>query len=305
MEWMLQQLNMIGGAFVEFASSMLIESAVLIGLVLLVEYGFRHKVRAGLRYWLVAAVLAYLLLTPFLPPWPPSNFLPSGNAAYADPTTHLAAEHPRAPLSRPTTGQSQTTSAGIGEPPHLLTWQGGVFLLWLAGVAVMSGVMIRRTTQVCRQIDEAPDANFLMTDILQYCRKRMGIKSKVTLRTSEAGTRPVVCGLVRPVIVVPRNLVPALGSRHLRDVLFHELAHIRRRDLWVNLIQNIVHVLYFFNPFLWVAGAVLRRLRDEAADETVRDVIGTQDPSYAQRLADVARLPLLCPATDRDLLSVA
>ncbi|UCD48767.1 MAG: M56 family metallopeptidase [Phycisphaerales bacterium] len=305
MEWMLQQLNTIGGAFVEFASLMLIESAVLMGLVLLVEYVFRHKVRAALRYWLVVLVLAYLLLTPFLPTWPPSNFLPSGNAAYADPTTHLAAEHLRAPLSRPTTGQSQTTSAGIGEPPHLLTWQGGAFLLWLAGVAVMSGVLVRRTALACRHVERAPDANFLMTDILQYCRKRMGIKGKVALRISEEGTRPVVCGLLRPVIVVPRNLVPTLGSRHLRDVLFHELAHIKRRDLWVNLIQNIGHVLYFFNPFLWVAGAVLRRLRDEAADETVRGTIGNEDPSYAQRLADVARLPLLRPATDLEMLGVA
>ena len=62
MEWMLQQLNTIGGAFVSFATLMLVESAVLIGLVLLVEYVFRHKVRAALRYWLVVLVLAYLLL---------------------------------------------------------------------------------------------------------------------------------------------------------------------------------------------------------------------------------------------------
>jgi bla regulator protein blaR1 len=305
MEWTLTQLNTIGGAFVEFASLMLVESAVLIGLVLLVEYVFRHKVRAALRYWLVAMVLAYLLLTPFLPSCPPSHFLPSGNAAYADPTTHLAAQHPRASLSRPTTGQSQTTSVGIGEPPHFLTWQGGVLLVWLAGVVVMSGILIRRARSASRHVDRSPDANFLMTDILQYCRKRMGIKGKVTLRISEEGTRPVVCGLWRPVIIVPRNLVPMLGSRHLRDVLFHELAHVKRYDLWMNLVQNIVHVLYFFNPFLWVASAVLRRLRDEAADEAVRDTIGGEDPSYAQRLADVARLPLIHPATDFGLLGVA
>jgi len=305
MEWALVQLNTIGGAFVEFALLMLVESAVLIGFVLLIEHVFREKVRAGLRCGLVTLVLAYLLLTPFLPLCPPSNFLPSGNAAYADPTTHLAAEHTRASLSRPITGQSQTTSVGVVEPPHTLTWQGGVFLVWLADVAVMSGLVIRRTRLACRRVGQSPDANFLMTDILQYCRKRMGVKGKVALRVSEEGTQPVVCGLLRPVIVVPRNLVPSLGSRHLRDVLFHELAHVKRYDLWVNLAQNIVQVLYFYNPFLWAAAAVMRRLRDEAADETVRDTVGPGDRSYAQRLVDVARLPLNHPNSDLSLIGVA
>ena len=305
MEWMLGQLNTIGHAFVEFASLMLVESAVLMSFVLLIHYGFRHKVRAGLRYWLIVLVLAYLLLSPLLPLHAPTNFLPSGNAAYADPTTHLAAQHRRAPLSWPTTGQSQTTSAGIEEPPLTLTWQGAVLLAWLLGVGTMSVVLVRRAHQACHHVQQSPDANFLMADILQYCRKRMGIKSTVTLRISDEGTRPVVCGLWRPVIVVPRNLMPTLGSRHLRDVLYHELAHVKRYDLWVNLIQNIVYVLYFFNPLLWVAGAILRQLRDEAADETVRAAIGADDPSYAQRLADVARLPLIQPATNLPLLGVA
>jgi beta-lactamase regulating signal transducer with metallopeptidase domain len=248
-------------------------------------------------------VLVFLALTPFLPICPPSNFLPSGNAAFADPTTHQAAEHPRASLSRPLTGQSQTTTAGIGEPPHSITWQAAVLLLWLGGVVVMTGVVVRRACVTCRSVGHSPDANLLMTDILVYCR--MGIKSKVHLRISEEGTRPAVCGLLNPVIVVPHNLVPALGSRHLRDVLFHELAHVKRHDLWVNLLQNVVQVLYFYNPFLWVASAVIRKLRDEAADETVRDTVGDEDRSYSRRLADVQRLALLPAAADLDLIGVA
>lgn len=304
MEWILEQLNTIGGAFVEFASLMLVESALLIGFVLLIEHVLRNRVRAALRYWLLVMVLVYLLLTPLLPLSPPSNFLPSGNAAYADPTTHLAAEHPRAPLPRPTIGQSQTTSVGVEEPHLTLTWQGAVLLVWLVGVAAMSAILVRKALLASRYVDRSPVANFLMTDILRYCRKRMGVRGKVTLRTSEEGTRPVVCGLVEPVIVVPRDLVPKLGSRHLRDVLFHELAHVKRHHLWVNLAQNIVHVLYFYNPFLWIASAVLRRLRDEAADEAVCETV-TGDQAYARRLADVARLPLKHPASDLTLIGVA
>jgi beta-lactamase regulating signal transducer with metallopeptidase domain len=116
---------------------------------------------------------------------------------------------------------------------------------------------------------------------------------------------PVLCGLIRPVIVVPRNLAPTLGSRHLRDVLFHELAHVKRHDLWINLAQNILQVLYFYNPLLLVINAVIRRLREEAADETVLDTIGDADHSYAQRLADVATLATKPPTSSLNLIAVA
>ena len=92
-----------------------------------------------------------------------------------------------------------------------------------------------------------------MNDILVYCRNRMGIRGPIRLRIGEEGTAPVVCGLINPVIVVPAQPVPTLRlRRHLRDVLFHELAHVKRHDLWVNLAQNVLQVLYFYNPLLLV-----------------------------------------------------
>ena len=305
MTWMLDQLNMTGKAFVDFSTLMVVESAALIGFVLLVEYVLRRNVRAALRYWLVTLILAYVLLTPFLPLCPPSNLMPAGSAAYADPTTHLAAEHATAPLAQPTTGQSQTTTVGAGELPRTLSWQGVVFLLWIAGVIVMSAVVIRRAAAACRCVDRSPKANFLMRDILWYCRKRMRIKGSVQLRVCEQGIRPAVCGLFSPIILVPRDLTPTLGSRHLRAVLLHELAHVKRYDLWVNVIQNTVQVLYFYNPFLWMANAVIRRLRDEAADERVLEAVGEEDHVYSQRLADVAKLAVRRPAPSLDLVGIA
>jgi bla regulator protein BlaR1 len=297
MNGMIEQLNTMGRAFVDFSALMVFESAALIGLVLLAEHVLRRHVRATLRYWLVTLVLAYLLLTPFLPVCPPSNFMPAGSAAYADPTTHLAAEHARAPLSQPTTGQSQTTTVGTGEPPHRLSWQGVVLLLWIAGVVVMSAMVVRRASAACKRVGNSPTANLLMNDILLYCRKRMRVKGPIQLRVCDEGTRPAVCGLFAPIILVPRNLAPTLGSRHLRAVLFHQLAHVKRRDLWVNMVQNVVQVLYFYNPFLWLANAVIRRLREEAADEAVLETVGEEDGIYSQRLADVAGLTGCRPAS--------
>lgn len=121
MEWMFEQVNTMGRSFVGFASLMLVESAALVGFVLLIELALRKKVRAGLRYWLVTLVLFYLLLTPLLSLNPPSPRWPAGSAAYADTTTITAARHTSAPLSQSTTGQSQTTLAGVGERPRTVT----------------------------------------------------------------------------------------------------------------------------------------------------------------------------------------
>ncbi len=330
MEWTIIQLNRAGEAFVGLALLMLITSMVLTGLVLLVESVLRARVRAGLRYWLVTCVLAFLVLTPLLSLRPPSTHWLAGTAAYAHPTP-APASHLNAPLSQPATRQTgspnainrvwegtpnaesgvgdpapaQTTLAGVGERPCTLTWQAVAFLSWLTGVAIMSGVLIARALTACRRVDNTLAANHLMNDILIYCRKRMGIRGPIRLRIGEEGTAPVVCGLINPVIVVPRNLAPTLGSRHLRDVLFHELAHVKRYDLWVNLAQNVLQVLYFYNPLLLVVNAVIRRLREEAADETVLDTIGDADHAYTQRLADVAGLATKPATPSLSLVGVA
>ena len=135
MEWMAIQVNTMGKAFVGLALPILLESAVVIGLILLVEFALRERVRAGLRYWLVTCALALLVLLPLLELDPPSTHWPTGKglsdailrvwepqAAYADPTSSsLPARHTNAPLSPPTTGQSQTTTVGVGERPRTLT----------------------------------------------------------------------------------------------------------------------------------------------------------------------------------------
>ena len=132
----------------------------------------------------------------------------------------------------------------------------------------------------------------------------MGIKGSVGLKVSAAASSPAVCGLVRPTVLVPQNLGSSLGAGHLRTVLLHELAHIKRGDLWVNLVQTLLQIVYFYNPLLWVANRAIRRVREQAVDEQVQVAMGEKAGEYPQTLLSVAKLAFRRPALSLRFIGV-
>ncbi|MHC4627479.1 MAG: carboxypeptidase regulatory-like domain-containing protein, partial [Planctomycetota bacterium] len=103
---------------------------------------------------------------------------------------------------------------------------------------------------------------------------------------------------------MPKNLAPSLSSGELRVVLLHELAHIRRGDLWVNLAATILQIFYFYNPLLWLANAMIRRAREQAVDEMVLVAMGDNAPQYPQTLLSVAKMAFKRPALSLRLTGV-
>ena len=80
---------------------------------------------------------------------------------------------------------------------------------------------------------------------------------------------PAVCGLFRPVILLPRALAEQLSPAQLRAVLLHETFHLRRGDIWVNCAQALLQILYWWHPLVWLANTRIRRVREEAVDDAV------------------------------------
>ena len=88
---------------------------------------------------------------------------------------------------------------------------------------------------------------------------------------------------------MPTSLVEKLSPEGLRAALIHELAHIKRADLWVNAVQTVLQVIYFYNPFVWFANAIIRRTCEEAVDETVLVTLGGQAKTTATPSSTSAR----------------
>ena len=96
---------------------------------------------------------------------------------------------------------------------------------------------------------------------------------------------PCLVGLRRPVVLLPE----AFQAMSLRDVLIHELAHIRRRDCHWSLLARLTTAIFFFQPLLWKLSRRLDATAEEVCDDYVMH-LGSDRREYAHRLVNIAEL---------------
>ncbi|MCK7554802.1 M56 family metallopeptidase [Chitinophaga sedimenti] len=96
---------------------------------------------------------------------------------------------------------------------------------------------------------------------------RLGLSVKVKLMESTMVKVPSVVGVLKPVILVPAGLLAGMPPNQVEAVLLHELAHIRRRDFLVNLLQHFAETIFFFNPALLWLSALIREEREHCCDD--------------------------------------
>jgi len=95
----------------------------------------------------------------------------------------------------------------------------------------------------------------------------MGIKINIALLQSQWIKVPMVAGFLKPVILFPFSMLSQLPPDQVEAVLLHELAHIRRRDYVVNILQSLADVIFFFNPgVLWIS-SLIRDERENCCDD--------------------------------------
>ena len=161
---------------------------------------------------------------------------------------------------------------------------------YFAGVAVMlfrlmrsfsSGHRLRRGSTVV-------DDNALLAMITRQAR-RVGLKTAPAVAFCSRVTVPTVIGILKPMILLPASLAMGLAPQQLEALLAHELAHIRRFDLVVNLLQRLIEALLFFHPAVWFVSRRVSIERERACDDTVI-AAGWQRVNYADALVRMAEL---------------
>jgi len=177
-------------------------------------------------------------------------------------------------------GQGGRAAAPLPSALLLQTWLPTLVLAWSAGVAVMAARLLLGLSwvgQLRRQAEPAPP---LWQQRLDMLAQRMGLQRAVTLKLHAGLLTPVTVGFWRPLVLLPASLLSGMPVPLLEALLAHELAHVRRWDYLVNLLQSVAEALLFFHPVVWWLSGRMRIERELVADELAATAL--QDP---QRLA--------------------
>lgn len=228
----------------------------------------RHSPR--LRYWLWLAASVKLVL--------PFSLLVSTGARLPLP--------PDTPSLRATTVQQISTyfsPAVLSTSAHpVFPWAKLLAAIWIAGALLLltrwfrRWIAIRRSLLNAREVDlEFPAPTFVSASALE----------------------PGVFGIVRPILLLPKNLCDELTAEQFEAILAHESRHIQLRDNLTAAFHMLVETLFWFHPLVWWIGARLTDERERDCDEAALRR-GSRPAEYARSIVSVcqnyAESPLLC-----------
>lgn len=123
--------------------------------------------------------------------------------------------------------------------------------------------------------------------VLASLKDRMGIRTAVQMLESAATTVPLVVGWFRPVLLMPASVLTGLPPEQFEAILAHELAHVRRHDFLVNVLQTIVETCLFYHPAVWWLSRRIRIQREFCADDEAAAVCESRE-CYARALVSLA-----------------
>ena len=193
---------------------------------------------------------------------------------------------------------TETESASIGPFVILTVWLSGVILLSLR---LLGGWIVARRliTRAIRPV--SPEIHSLVRRVAG----RMALDRIVRVFESSAVSVPVMVGWIKPVVLLPAAALSGLTPTQVEALIAHELAHVRRHDYLVNLLQSVVETLLFYHPAVWWVSARVRAEREHCCDDLA---VGVCDRLvYVTALADLAAMTttprIALAATDGSLVN--
>jgi len=215
------------------------------------------------------------------------------------PTLAEPAEPVAAPMPRESLAPAHTDASAAGVTSQSLwtrvdeairPWLTWTVAIWLTGVLLLGLRLMAAWVSVRRLQTRGiqPVVEQWQQHLADLCT-RFGIRRTVTLLESALVEVPVVVGWLRPIVLFPACALTGLKSEELQSLLAHELAHVRRYDYLVNVIQTAVETLLFYHPVVWWVSHRIRSEREHCCDDLAVKVLGDR-LTYARALSHMAEL---------------
>lgn len=120
-------------------------------------------------------------------------------------------------------------------------------------------------------------------------RLNFWIKRRVIIIAADKFLSPFTFSFVNPIIFIPKKILETQNEPLIESIIAHEMAHIKRQDsLWLAL-QNMIQIIYFFNPIVWLIVSQLSSLRENICDSMVLSVDKLKPEEYGRSLLQVLR----------------
>ena len=297
----IDNLNRLSTVWTGLMAAVLWQSTVVIAIVTLVAL-LLHRASPRVRYWLWQIVAIRLLLMPFwvqAVPWPfahwpfapPRNPPPAESGHSRPPLAPPAINAPHGPPSPdlPSPSEREAESEGAGESGLLspVSWQTWLLLAWAVVVTWRVASIAWQRYGLHRLMRLTTAAGDDLTERVSELAERIGLRRRPQVLLVDHPGVLFVCGLWRPKLMLPRTLPGTLSAADMDQVVLHELAHLRRGDLYWGWTIELARTIYFFHPLVYWVGYCLHLERELACDQVAMSVSGHDAGDYAQTLVRV------------------
>jgi beta-lactamase regulating signal transducer with metallopeptidase domain len=249
------------------------QAAVLILLVLVVQWALGRRLSPRWRYGLWLLVVARLAM-----PWTiPSSVSVFNLLSYSRAASAFASL--RANPERPGSITPQAAVISVAQPRDMeagtpaATARGfhlsvsHLLLAWAAGAFALAAYLGITHYRLWRRITpRRPLIDTQVLNLLEDCKQAMGLRVPVTLVETPAVGSPSLFGFVRPRLLLPVGLTRDFSQEELRYVFLHELSHIKRHDILTGWLMTALQMVHWFNPLVWLAFHRMRLDRELACD---------------------------------------
>ena len=310
---MIAAVNQIAQSWWGWMGPMFWQVSLLILIVTALDFLLRRWAWPQVRYTLWLLVLIKLII-------PPTWTLPSSLISKWQPLVQasleerlgvsLQARATREPLdmspSIPATmtpsvpgdepvaqsAQTQTAESSALPPSRALGWKAIIMLGWILGMGLFVVLLTHRISRLRRWHKKQVEKKTIPVwyyELLVETTKRLKLGRLPAIVFSKDAKAPAVYGMFRPVLLLPASYLDSLSREDAEHVLLHELAHLKRGDLWLHGLCLFLQIVYWFNPLLIWTRRQMKHVREICCDLTIANVLKEKTMRYRETLLNTAR----------------
>lgn len=194
---------------------------------------------------------------------------------YTKPISDFAIKHEVTPVNTSLNKNQENDAYGI------LPW------VWFVGMLAFLVISLFTYFSALKRLSEA--VIYKDNNLISACMKKLRIKRSIKVYISESINTPMVCGVIKPRVILPNKFVNSFSEADLMHIVTHELVHIKRHDILIKPLSVLVLCLHWFNPLIWLSFLLSQKDMEMSCDAKVLDLNGTDiRAEYANSLISIA-----------------